>query len=63
MAHAELYLTIARMVRNFDMDLCNTTVEDVQVHNVRLVGHPKFVKGKGPGQGEVKVVVTRKVAR
>lgn len=63
MAHAELYLTIARVVRNFDMDLCNTTVEDVQIHNVRIVGYPKFVKGKGPGQGEVEVVVTRKAVR
>ena len=63
MAHAELYLTLARVVRNFDMELCNTTVEDVRIHNVRIVGYPKFVKGKGPGQGEVKVVVTGKVAR
>lgn len=63
MAHAELYLTLARVVRNFDMDLRNTTVADVQIHHVRIVGYPKFVKGKGPGQGEVEVVVTGKAAR
>ncbi|KAI1873310.1 uncharacterized protein JN550_003563 [Neoarthrinium moseri] len=61
LAHAELYLTLARVLRNFDMDLINTTVEDVQVHNVLIIGQPKIVKGKGPGQGEVEVMVTRKL--
>jgi len=61
LAHAELYLTLARVVCNFDMDLYNTTVKDVQIHTVLIIGQPEIVKGKGPGQGEVKVKVTKKV--
>ncbi|OHX00767.1 cytochrome p450 [Colletotrichum incanum] len=61
LAHAELYLTFTRVLRNFDMDLVNTSVADVQVHNVLIIGQPKFEKGKGEGQGEVEVMVTRKL--
>jgi hypothetical protein len=58
MAHAELYLTVARVVRKFDMSLWQTTVEDVRIHSVRIIGYPKVVPGKGSSQGEVKVMVT-----
>ena len=61
LAHAELYLAFVRVVRNYDMDLYNTTVKDVQVHSVLIIGQPEVVKGKGPGQGEVKVKVTKKL--
>jgi hypothetical protein len=43
------------------MDLINTTVSDVQVHNILIIGQPKVEKGKGRGQGEVEVMVTRKL--
>lgn len=43
------------------MDLVNTSVADVQVHDVLIIGQPKVEKGKGEGQGEVEVMVTRKL--
>ncbi|PQE19030.1 cytochrome p450 protein [Rutstroemia sp. NJR-2017a WRK4] len=58
MAYAELYLVIARCIRKFDMDLIDTTVDDVGVANVRIVGYPKKIKGKGDTQGEVTVKIT-----
>ncbi|KAK1492450.1 trichodiene oxygenase [Colletotrichum tamarilloi] len=61
LAHAELYLTFTRVLRNFDMDLVNTSIADVQVHNVLIIGQPKLEKDKGEGQGEVEVMVTRKL--
>ncbi|KKY24987.1 putative cytochrome p450 [Phaeomoniella chlamydospora] len=54
MAYAELYLTIARIVRSFEMDLYETTPEDLEIYHVRLVGCPR----KG---GDVKVTVTGKI--
>lgn len=61
LAHAELYLTFARVLRNYDMELTNTTIEDVQVDRVLIIGQPKVVKERGPGQGEVEVMVTKKL--
>lgn len=43
------------------MDLYSTTVKDVQIHHVLIIGQPEVIKGKGPGQGEVKVKVTKRV--
>jgi hypothetical protein len=48
-------LTLARLVRTFDMEICGTTPDDVAVHHVRLTGAPKH------GTGEVKVKVTKKM--
>ncbi|KAL9619844.1 MAG: hypothetical protein Q9160_005584 [Pyrenula sp. 1 TL-2023] len=61
LAYAEIYLTFARLLRSFDMDLVNTTLEDIQIHKAYVIGQPKVVKGKGEGQGEVEVVVTAKL--
>lgn len=47
MAFVEMYLTIARLVRTFDMDLHETTVDDVKIHHVRIVGYPKKAKKTG----------------
>ena len=58
MAHSELYLTIARIIRRYDMDLYDTIEDDVGIHNVRIVGYPKKTAERGEGQGEVKVMVT-----
>ena len=61
MAYAEIYLTIARIVRSFKMDLYNTTMEDIKVYHARIVGYPRKVKGQKEGRGEVKVKVTKKI--
>ncbi|EMD86820.1 hypothetical protein COCC4DRAFT_63008 [Bipolaris maydis ATCC 48331] len=61
LAHAELYLTFARVIRNFDMDLRNTTADDVSIGSVLIMGQPKTNKNRSPGQGEVEVMITRKL--
>jgi hypothetical protein len=61
LAYAEIYLTFARLLRSFDMELFNTTMKDIQIHRAYVIGQPKIVKGKGEGQGEVKVLVTAKL--
>ena len=58
MACAELYHTIARIVLTFEMDLYDTTLEDVGIYPARFVGHPKNTKGQAVGRGEVHVKVT-----
>jgi cytochrome P450 len=61
LAYAEIYLTFARLIRSFEMELANTTIEDITIHRAPLLGQPKIIKGKGEGQGEVKVVVTARL--
>ena len=56
-----MYLTFARVIRNFDMELSNTTIDDVSIDSVLIIGQPKVDKSRGPGQGEVEVMVTRKL--
>lgn len=53
LAYAEIYLTIARLVTSFDMDLFETTTEDVEFFHIRLTGYPK------KGNGEVKVMIRK----
>ena len=57
MAYCELYLTIARLICGFDMELWNTTLDDVQIHHARIIGTPKYDKHRGPGQGEIEVKI------
>jgi hypothetical protein len=59
MAYAETYLTIARIVRRFHMELHDTTAEDISIHHVRLVGYPKRKAGTSETYGQVKVRVTK----
>jgi cytochrome P450 len=61
LAYAEIYLTFARLLRSFDYELYNTTIEDLQIHRAFVIGQPKIVPGKGEGQGEVEVIVTAKL--
>ncbi|OAA72450.1 alpha-1,3-mannosyltransferase [Cordyceps fumosorosea ARSEF 2679] len=61
LAFTELYLTIARLVTSFEMDLHETTKEDVAIHHVRLVGYPKKRKGMGSIRGEVKVRIKNRL--
>jgi hypothetical protein len=56
-----MYLTFARVIRSFDMELSNTTVDDVSIDSVLIIGQPKVDKNRGPGQGEVDVMITRKL--
>ncbi|TQS33798.1 hypothetical protein Golomagni_05847 [Golovinomyces magnicellulatus] len=61
MAFTELYLTFARLVKTFEMDLHETSMEDVQIHHVRIVGYPKKAKGTSNPRGEIMVKVTGRV--
>ncbi|OXV07109.1 hypothetical protein Egran_05126 [Elaphomyces granulatus] len=54
LAYAELYITLAKLVRSFDMELFETTSEDLEIYHIRLTPYPR------KGQGEVKVRVTEK---
>ncbi|KAL6366279.1 hypothetical protein LRP88_00027 [Fusarium phalaenopsidis] len=54
LAYAELYIAIAKVATSFEMELYNTSLEDVQVHHIRLTGYPKR------GTGEIKATVTSK---
>jgi hypothetical protein len=58
MASAEAYITIARLVLSFEMELCNTTVEDLSIDHVRLVGYPKKAKYTANARGEIMVKIT-----
>lgn len=50
-----MYITIARVAKRFDMELYETTTEDLGVYHVRLTGYPR----KGMGEVKVKVVGRR----
>jgi hypothetical protein len=54
LAYAELYITLAKLVRSFDMELFETTSEDLETYHIRLTPYPR------KGHGEVKVRVTEK---
>ncbi|KAM4062720.1 cytochrome p450 [Hirsutella rhossiliensis] len=58
MAFTELYITIARLVGNFDMDLHETTIEDVKLHRAHLFGYPKKAANTANVRGEIMVKVT-----
>ncbi|XP_014550458.1 hypothetical protein COCVIDRAFT_43024 [Bipolaris victoriae FI3] len=61
LAHAEMYLTFARVIRNFDMELSNTTADDISIERVFIMGQRTTNKNMGPDQGEVEVMITRKL--
>ncbi|KAM0418947.1 hypothetical protein ACHAPT_012105 [Fusarium lateritium] len=54
LAYVEMYMTIAKIATSFEMELYNTSPEDVQVHHIRLTGYPKR------GTGEIKALITSK---
>lgn len=51
-------MTIARVVRTFEMNLCGSTVEDVRIHYIRVIGFPKKAKNAVNPLGEIMVKVT-----
>jgi hypothetical protein len=62
MAYSEIYLTLARVVRTFDKELCDTTEADVIPYHARIQPYPKGVYGSAvDGRGEVKVKVRRRL--
>ncbi|OAA69932.1 Cytochrome P450 [Akanthomyces lecanii RCEF 1005] len=46
-----------KLMCGFEMELWDTSVEDVQIHHARIIGTPKFDKTRGAGQGEIEVKV------
>ncbi|KAF3402712.1 Trichodiene oxygenase [Talaromyces pinophilus] len=56
MAYAEFYMTLARIVLTYDMELYNTTEKDIEIHHASIVGYPK--KSRDPDFGQVVVKVT-----
>ena len=48
-------MTVARIALSFNMELHDTTQDDLDIHHIRLTGYPK------KGMGEVKVLVTEKI--
>lgn len=61
LAYAELYMTLARVSRHFDMELVDTTAKDVAIETVYFTGFPKLTSGRTNGEAEVEVKVTRKL--
>lgn len=61
LAYNELYMTLARVSRQFDMELVDTTAKDLAVERVHIMGYPRLVGGRTNGEGEVKVKVTHKL--
>lgn len=55
LAYTEIYLTFARLIQTFNMEIHDTTEDDLIVHHIRLTGAPK------QGNGEVKVKVKEKL--
>lgn len=56
MAYAEFYMTLARIVLTYDMELYNTTEKDIEIYSASIVDYPK--KSKDPEFGQVVVKVT-----
>jgi hypothetical protein len=59
MSYAEVYLTISRIVRQYDFELHDTSMEDLDMTHARIVGYPKHVPGK-EFLGEIRVKVLKK---
>lgn len=58
MARTELYLTFARLALAFDMELHGTTIDDVSIDYVRLIGYPKKSRNTAKARGEIMVKIT-----
>jgi hypothetical protein len=55
LAHAEMYLTIAAVFRSFELELYETTVDDVKLH------HDTFIAGPQRGSKGVRAHVTERI--
>lgn len=61
LAYAELYMTLARVSRHFDMELVDTTAKDLAIERIYFTGFPRLTSGRTNGEAEVKVKITRKM--
>ncbi|KAF7536952.1 hypothetical protein G7054_g4077 [Neopestalotiopsis clavispora] len=55
LAYAEMYLTFAKLIGTFNMEIHDTSPDDIKVHHIRLTGAPE------QGTGEVKVKIIDKI--
>ncbi|OAQ96764.1 hypothetical protein LLEC1_00638 [Akanthomyces lecanii] len=60
MSFAEMYLVLSRVVRQYDFELFNTTLADVDITHARIVGYPKAIPGKKKYLGEIRVRIRAK---
>lgn len=61
LAYAELYMTLARVYRRFDMEPVDTTAKNVAIEKVHITGYPRLKGGRTNSEAEVKVKVTHKL--
>ncbi|KAE8356476.1 Trichodiene oxygenase [Aspergillus coremiiformis] len=61
MAFAEMYLALSRVVQSYELELYDTTIDDVDVTHARIVGYPKAIPGKSEHAGEIRVNVLKKL--
>lgn len=54
-------MALARVSRQFEMELVDTTAKDVAVERVHIMGYPRLTAGRTNGEAEVKVKVTHKL--
>ena len=57
---AELYLVFARIATTYDLELYDTTVEQILIRHDRVLGYPKRAFGGGKGHDEVKIKVLKR---
>ncbi|KAB8075740.1 Trichodiene oxygenase [Aspergillus leporis] len=61
MSFAEMFLALSRVVQAYDVELYDTTIDDIDVTHARIVGYPKAIPGKTEGTGEIRVKVVKKL--
>ncbi|EFR03531.1 benzoate 4-monooxygenase cytochrome P450 [Nannizzia gypsea CBS 118893] len=47
LAKAEIFITASTIFRRFDFEMCNTTLEDIQIHHDLFIPRPKNLKTIG----------------
>jgi hypothetical protein len=57
LVYAELYLTLAALLREFEIELFETTLDDVTYERDYIVGHPMDLSSQG-----VRVIIAGRVA-
>lgn len=61
LAYAELYMTLTRLCRQFDVELVDATAKSVAIERVHFTGYPRLTSGGTNSDAEVKVKVTHKL--
>lgn len=55
---SEMYLTMVKLVRTFEMEIRGTTTEHIKIHHARMIAYPKKEKNATNIRGEIIVKVT-----